>query len=147
MFHSKGLDEGQELVERERSRRRMHYREILQTVNVCTYFGRRSATLLWGGKKRLTFLLSRVVALRFGGNIVLPEFSGFAVFQQFLGGYNAIYNSNLRVTACLPFGKTCCFSHNGRAIVNWNPYKRSFAFRKSARCPIQQECMCERSRK
>jgi hypothetical protein len=31
-------------------------------------------------------------------------------------------NSDLRVAACLPFGKTCCFAKNGRAAVNWNPY-------------------------
>jgi hypothetical protein len=32
------------------------------------------------------------------------------------------YNSNLRVTACLPSGKTCYFVNNGRAALNWNPY-------------------------
>jgi hypothetical protein len=31
-------------------------------------------------------------------------------------------NSNLRVAACLPFGKTCYFVNNGRAALNWNPY-------------------------
>jgi uncharacterized protein len=34
-------------------------------------------------------------------------------------------NSNLRVAACLPFGKTCCFVSNGRAALNWNPFQPS----------------------
>jgi hypothetical protein len=31
-------------------------------------------------------------------------------------GFYANYNSNLRVVACLPSGKTSCFSGNGRAV-------------------------------
>jgi hypothetical protein len=43
-------------------------------------------------------------------------------------GFHTNYNSNLRVAACLPFGKTCYFVNNGCAALNWNPYQTAVFF-------------------